>query len=118
MSSDLYKAHSLNVPGALALIKIDDFLEQESLFDGDPLHKVIKIVAETIAKEMTPMNLFGRVDEKLFAVHFFNTVPKMFLFGQKNLELKLPENQSLLFLNKLLIQSQLELPQHRKTGHR
>jgi diguanylate cyclase (GGDEF)-like protein len=84
LSSDLYKAHSLNVPGALALIKIDEFLEQESLFDGDPLPKVLKVVAETIAKEMTPLNIFGRVDEKLFAVYFFNTDAKnVFIWAEK-----------------------------------
>jgi diguanylate cyclase (GGDEF)-like protein len=84
LSSDLYKAHSLNVPGALALVKIDEFLEQESLFDGDPLPKVLKVVAESIAKEMTPLNIFGRVDEKLFAVYFFNTDPKnVFIWAEK-----------------------------------
>jgi diguanylate cyclase (GGDEF)-like protein len=84
LSSDLYKANLLNVPGALALIKIDEFLEQESLFDGDPLPKVLKVVAETIAKEMTPLNIFGRVDEKLFAVYFFNTDAKnVFIWAEK-----------------------------------
>lgn len=84
LSSDLYKAQSLNVPGALALIKIDEFLEQESLFDGDPLPKVLKVVAETIAKEMTPLNIFGRMEEKLFAVHFFNTDSKnVFIWAEK-----------------------------------
>lgn len=84
LSSDLYKAQSLNVPGALALIKIDEFLEQESLFDGDPLPKVLKVVTETIAKEMTPLNIFGRMDEKLFAVYFFNTDSKnVFIWAEK-----------------------------------
>jgi diguanylate cyclase (GGDEF)-like protein len=84
LSSDLYKAQSLNISGALALVKIDEFLEQESLFDGDPLPKVLKVVAETIAKEMTPLNIFGRIDEKLFAVYFFNTDPKnVFIWAEK-----------------------------------
>lgn len=84
LSTDLFKANSLNVPGALALIKIDDFLEQESLFDGDPLPKVLKVVAESIAKEMTPLNIFGRVDEKLFGVYFFNTDAKnVFIWAEK-----------------------------------
>ncbi|MBK7632705.1 MAG: GAF domain-containing protein [Ignavibacteriales bacterium] len=84
LSSDLYKANTLNVPGALALIKIDEFLEQESLFDGDPLPKVLKVVAESIAKEMTPLTIFGRVDEKIFAVYFFNTDAKnVFIWAEK-----------------------------------
>lgn len=84
LSSDLHKAHSVNAPGAIALIKIDEFLEQESLFDGDPLPKVIKSVAETIASELTPINLFGRIDEKVFAVYFFNVEPKtVFVWAEK-----------------------------------
>lgn len=84
LSSDLHKAHSVNAPGAIALIKIDEFLEQESLFDGDPLIKVIKSVAETIASELTPINLFGRIDEKVFAVYFFNVEPKtVFVWAEK-----------------------------------
>lgn len=84
LSSDLMKMQSVNAPGALALIRIDDFLEQESLFEGDPLPKVIKIVADTISDEMTAMNLFGRIDEKIFAVHFFNTTPKnVFIWAEK-----------------------------------
>lgn len=84
LSSDLYKANMLNVPGALALIKIDEFLEQESLFDGDPFPKVLKTVAESIAKEMTQINIFGRIDEKIFAVYFFNTDSKnVFIWAEK-----------------------------------
>ncbi len=84
LSSDLHKAHSVNAPGALALIKIDEFLEQESLFDGEPLPKVIKTVSETIANELTPINIFGRIDEKVFAVYFFNTEPKtVFVWAEK-----------------------------------
>jgi len=84
LSSDLMKMNSVNASGAVALIKLDDFLEQESLFEGDPLPKVLKVVSETIAKEMTAMNLFGRIDEKTFAVHFFNTTPKnVFIWAEK-----------------------------------
>lgn len=84
LSFDLMKMHSVNAPGALALIKLDDFLEQESLFENDPLPKVLKVVSETISKEMTAMNLFGRMDEKIFAVHFFNTAPKnVFIWAER-----------------------------------
>ena len=84
LTADLIKAKELKVPGALALIRIDDFLEQESLFDGDPLPKVLVAVSETIAKEMTPLNLFGRWDKKLFAVYFFNSdTKKVFVWAEK-----------------------------------
>ncbi|GMR24733.1 MAG: sensor domain-containing diguanylate cyclase [Ignavibacteria bacterium] len=84
LTSDLIKSKDLRIPGALALIKIDNFLEQDSLFDGDPLPKVTSAVADTIAKEMTPLNLFGRLDDKLFAVYFFNTdTKKVFVWAEK-----------------------------------
>jgi diguanylate cyclase (GGDEF)-like protein len=84
MSSDLFKSKQLDISGALALIRIDDFLEQESLFDGDPLPKVIKSVSETVMKEMTPFNLFGRLDDRVFGVFFFNATPKdVFVWAEK-----------------------------------
>jgi diguanylate cyclase (GGDEF)-like protein len=84
MITDLVKAEQLKAPGALALIRIDDFLEQESLFDGNPFPKVLESVSEMIRKDMTPLNLFGRLDEKLFAVYFFNANTKdVFIWAEK-----------------------------------
>ena len=84
MASDLFKSEQAKVQGALALIRIDDFLEQESLFEGNPFPKVLSVVTETIEKEMTPLNLFGRIDEKVLAVYFFNGTPKdVFLWAEK-----------------------------------
>lgn len=84
LSSDLIKAEQTKVPGAVALIRIDDFLEQESLFDGNPFPKVLMAVSETVAKEMTPLNLFGRLGEKLFGIYFFNTTTKdVFIWAEK-----------------------------------
>jgi diguanylate cyclase (GGDEF)-like protein len=84
LRTDLVKAKELKVHGALALIRIDDFLEQESLFDGDPLPNVLITVSEIIAKEMTPLNLFGRLDEKVFGVYFFNSdSQKVFVWAEK-----------------------------------
>ncbi len=84
MVTDLVKAEQLKAPGALALIRIDDFLEQESLFDGNPFPKVLESVSEMIRKEITPLNLFGRLDEKLFAVYFFNANTKdVFIWAEK-----------------------------------
>lgn len=84
LNEELVKQHSVKAPGALALIKIDDFLEQESLFDGDPFPKVLEAVAEAISEDLTPMAIFGRLDERIFAVHFFNTDPKtVFIWAEK-----------------------------------
>ena len=84
LASDLYKAAQFKIPGAIALIRIDDFLEQESLFDGNPFPKVLTSVSETISQEMTPLNVFGRMSEKVFAVYFFNSTTKdIFLWAEK-----------------------------------
>lgn len=81
---DLVKSKELTVQGAVALIKVDELLEQQSLFEGDPFPKVFRAVAQMIKEEMTPMNLFGRINEKVFAVYFFNTPPKdVFLWAEK-----------------------------------
>lgn len=82
--ADLIKAEKVQAPGAVALIRIDDFLEQESLFDGNPLPKVLTTVADIINAEMTSLNLFGRIGEKVFAVYFFNSNTKeVFLWAEK-----------------------------------
>ena len=82
--ADLHKAVQLKVPGSLALVRIDDFLEQESLFDGNPLPKVLASVAEIISTEMTPLTTLGRISEKVFGVYFFNSTTKdIFLWAEK-----------------------------------
>lgn len=84
VTSDLHKSLQLKVPGALALVRIDDFLEQESLFDGNPLPKVLTSVAEIISNEMTPLTTLGRISEKVFGVYFFNSTTKdIFLWAEK-----------------------------------
>jgi len=84
MTSDLLKGELLKVPSALALIRIDDFLEQESLFDGNPFPKVLSTITETISKEMTPLNILGRIGERVFGVFFFNATTKdVFLWSEK-----------------------------------
>jgi diguanylate cyclase (GGDEF)-like protein len=84
LGTDLVKAEKIKASGAVALIRIDDFLEQESLFDGNPLPKVLVTVADTIKAEMTSLNLFGRIGDKVFAVYFFDSNTKdVFLWAEK-----------------------------------
>lgn len=84
LETDLIKADKVQAPGAVALIRIDDFLEQESLFEGNPLPKVLTTVAGIISNEMNPLNLFGRLGDKVFAIYFFNSNTKeVFLWAEK-----------------------------------
>jgi len=81
---ELKKAELLKIPGALALIHIDEFLEQESLFEGNPFPKVLAAISETIAKEVGPLNLCGRLDDRTFGVYFFNSPSKeVFVWAEK-----------------------------------
>lgn len=84
LNADLQKSVSLNIPGAIVLVYIDDFLEQESLFEGNPFPKVLKSVAQTISEETNATNLLGRISERVFGVYFFNTTTKdVFLWAEK-----------------------------------
>ncbi len=84
LRNDLVKAKELNAEGALALIHIDEFIEEDSLFEGNPFPKVLKAIANTIREEITPLNIFGRIDEKVFGVYFFNATTKdVFLWAEK-----------------------------------
>lgn len=84
LTADLIKSKQLEIPGTIALLKIDDFIEQESLFDDNPLPKVVATVAEIISDEMTPLNLFGRIDDRIFAIYFFNIPTKnVFVWAEK-----------------------------------
>lgn len=84
VTADLYKTAHLKVPGVLALVRIDDFLEQESLFDGNPLPKILTSVAEIISSELTPLSTLGRLNEKVFGVFFFgSTTNDIFLWAEK-----------------------------------
>ncbi|RJP73732.1 MAG: diguanylate cyclase [Ignavibacteriales bacterium] len=84
LNSEVLKANQLKVPGAIALVYIDEFLEQESLFEGNPFPKVLKAVAQTISEEINPTNLLGRINDRTFGVYFFNTNTKdVFLWAEK-----------------------------------
>jgi diguanylate cyclase (GGDEF)-like protein len=84
LTIDLVRSKELGIQGAVALIKIDDLIEQDSLFEGNPFPKVLRAVAQMVRDEMTPLNLMGRLSEKIFAVYFFNMSPKdVFLWAEK-----------------------------------
>ena len=82
--SDLVKSNSAGLPGALALIKIDDFMEEESFFEGDPFPKVLKSIVGMIKEATSAQNILGRLNRDVIGVYFFNTVPKdVFLWAEK-----------------------------------
>ena len=81
---DLIKAKEFDAPSALALIQIDEFLEERSLFETDPFPKVLSSINQAIRAEVSPLNLVGRLGEKLIGVFFFNATSKdVFLWAEK-----------------------------------
>ncbi len=84
VNSDLVKSKSAGLPGALALIKIDDFIEEESFFEGDPFPKVLKSIVGMIKEATSAQNVLGRLSRDTLGVYFFNTSPKdVFLWAEK-----------------------------------
>ncbi|MBK8945627.1 MAG: GAF domain-containing protein [Ignavibacteriae bacterium] len=84
VEADLIKAREFDAPSSLALIQIDEFLEERSLFETDPFPKVLASINEAIRSEISPLNLVGRLGEKLFGVFFFNASTKdVFLWAEK-----------------------------------
>ncbi len=84
LHSDLMKSSQLNIPGTIAIIKIDDILEQENLFEGEPIPKIIEVISQIINEEMNAFNLVGRLDERQFAIYFFNQSSKnVFVWAEK-----------------------------------
>ncbi|PJA95825.1 MAG: diguanylate cyclase [Ignavibacteriales bacterium CG_4_9_14_3_um_filter_34_10] len=84
IESELYKASKVEVPTALLLIQIDDFLEESSLFESDPFPKVLKSIASSIRDETNISNIVGRLSNRVFGVFFFNVSSKdVFLWAEK-----------------------------------
>jgi len=84
VETDLVKANEFEAPTTLALIQIDEFLEERSLFETDPFPKVLASITEAIKSEVTPLNIVGRLNEKLFGIFFFNATAKdVFLWAEK-----------------------------------
>lgn len=89
LSSDLYKAKEAELPGTLVLLKIDEFLEQDSFFEGDPFPKVLNYIVNLINEEMTPLNLVGRMDRRTFGIYFFNTASNEIYVWAEKLRIKI-----------------------------
>lgn len=84
IASDLAKGEKLRVPSTIAVIEIDKFSGQDSLFEGSPLPKIIIELTAILKEELTPFSIAGRLGTTRFAVYFFNSVSKdVFLWAEK-----------------------------------
>ncbi len=69
---ELEKNIILNTQSTLALIKLDDFTEQKSLFSENPVTIVMVGIVELLRAEIAPTSLIGRLSERVLVVYFFN----------------------------------------------
>jgi len=84
LHAELVKSKVLKIPGAIAVIRLDDFLEQESLFDSNPFFTVLNTVADIVSDEVGTVNLVGRLGDRLFGVYFFNSNSKdVYIWAEK-----------------------------------
>lgn len=84
LHAEMVKSKVLRIPGAIAVIRLDDFLEQESLFDTNPFFTVLNTVADIVSDEVGTVNLVGRLGDRLFGVYFFNSNSKdVYIWAEK-----------------------------------
>ncbi len=83
-SADLLKAKSAKVPSSLAVLKIDKFIDDESLFESNPFPKVLKSITNTIMSVTSNQNIVGRISRDAFGIYFFNADSKdVFLWAER-----------------------------------
>ncbi|MCF8261320.1 MAG: GAF domain-containing protein [Melioribacteraceae bacterium] len=84
VEEELSKNQVTQTHGTLILLKIDDYADQQSLFDSDPFPKVLKGIVGLIKEDMPPLSFTGRIAQKIFALYFFNTTTKdAFLWAER-----------------------------------
>lgn len=84
LAHELEKNNLVQLPSTLALLKVDDFIEQESLFEESPMIKVVQGITELLKTELASTCLFGRISERIFAIYFFNTTANdVYLLAEK-----------------------------------
>ncbi|HPN38152.1 MAG TPA: GAF domain-containing protein [Melioribacteraceae bacterium] len=63
----------LKIEGALLLIHIDEFVEEETLFEGNILNRIIKAVVGLIKQDLPVNSIFGRINNRDFGIYLLNT---------------------------------------------
>ncbi len=88
-NTDMLKAKGVNLPSTLAIIKIDKFIDDESLFESNPFPKVLKSISDAIKSVTTNNNIVGRISRDVFGVFFFNSESKDVRLWAERLRLKI-----------------------------
>lgn len=84
LAMELEKNNIISIPSTLLLLRVDDFAEQENLFDESPLLTVVQTISDLLEKESPSTALKARISESIIAVHYFNvTANDMYLVADK-----------------------------------
>ncbi len=73
LSIELKKDKLMKTEGALVLIKIDNFMDEDSLFEKGFVTKVIRLISQMIVKQLSELNIIGRLHERVFGIYFYNS---------------------------------------------
>ncbi len=84
LAVELEKSSRREIPTVLLLMSLDEVVQQESLFEENPVSKIMKAVGESVREELPPTALLGRLDEKLFGIHFYDiTAQDVYLWAER-----------------------------------
>ncbi len=62
-----------NVNCALVLLNIDEFVDENTLFDGNVYPKVMKAIIELVKVEINHTHIFGRLSNRVFGIFIANS---------------------------------------------
>ncbi|MFH0734266.1 MAG: GAF domain-containing protein [bacterium] len=62
-----------NVNCALVLLNIDEFVDENTLFDGNVYPKVMKAIVDLVKAETSHNNIFGRLSSRVFGIFITNS---------------------------------------------
>lgn len=84
LAVELEKSSRREIPTVLLLMSLDEVFQQESLFEENPVSKIMKAVGESVKEELPPTALLGRLDDKLFGIHFYDiTAQDVYLWAER-----------------------------------
>jgi len=90
---ELLKSKQINIPGAIALIQLDNFAPDDDFTEDDDLCSRMMISLASIIKEqISEVELIGRLSRKVFAVYFFNSTTKDVYIKAEQMRVKIARN--------------------------
>ncbi len=93
LSGDYLKAKEGNLPICVGLLRIDNFLDEDSLFESNPFPIVVQAILKAIKEEMSQIQSIGRISDRVFGITFFNSSSKEAFLWSEKLRVKIARMQ-------------------------